>query len=204
MKVYSGFDKLSPCRAPPGSYTARSGLVFFRRLALLATTALAAGLAAAGALGLRFNLTSSLPVGVYRVTNDAPTLERGAIVLYCLPPLIARLAHDRGYVPRGGVCAEGLVPIGKIAAALPGDTVGVAPDGITVNGRPQLHSRSLKADMMGRQLPRLVGGSYLVRRGEIWLLAPSDRSFDSRYLGPLTAENVVARVYPFWISRGFR
>ena len=204
MKVYSGFDRLGPCRAFPGFYKARSALVFFHRSALLATTALVAGLAAAGALGLRFNLTSSLPIGVYRVTNDAPTLARGAIVLYCLPPSIARFAHDRGYVPKGGVCAEGLVPIGKIAAALPGDTVGVAADGITVNGRPQLHSRSLQADMMGRQLPRLVGGSYVVRRGYIWLLAPADRSFDSRYWGPLRVENVLARVYPLWVSRGLR
>jgi conjugative transfer signal peptidase TraF len=181
-------------------------LAFFRRYAVLAASALVAGLAAASALGLRFNLTSSLPIGLYRATNDAPTLERGAIVLYCLPPSIARFAHDRGYVPKGGRCAEGLVPVGKIAAALPGDTVGVTADGITVNGRPQLHSRSLKADMMGRQLPRLVGGSYVVRRGYIWLLAPADRSFDSRYWGPLRAENVLTRVYPLWIlsSGGFR
>ena len=184
--------------------TTRSVLALFRRYALLAATALVAALAAAGALGLRFNLTPSLPIGLYRVTNDAPTLERGAIVLYCLPPSIARFAHDRDYVPKGGRCAEGLVPIGKFAAAVAGDTVRVATDGIAVNGMRQLHSRSLPRDQMGRQLPRLAGGSYVVRRGEIWLLASSDRSFDSRYLGPLPAENVVTRVYPFWISRGFR
>ncbi len=206
MKVYSGFDRLSPCRAFRALCTARSGLAFFRRYTVLAATALVAGLATASALGLRFNLTSSLPIGLYRAMNDAPTLERGAIVLYCLPPSIARFAHDRGYVPKGGRCAEGLVPIGKIAAALPGDTVAVTPDGITVNGRRQLHSRSLISDQMGRRLPRLVGGPYVVRRGEIWLLAPSDRSFDSRYLGPVTTVNVVTRVYPFWIlaSRGVR
>lgn len=202
MNVFSGFDRLSPCRAFPAFCTARSG----RGYAVLAATALLAGLAAAGALRLRFNLTSSLPIGLYRITNDAPTLERGAIVLYCLPSSIARFAHERSYVPKGGRCADGLVPVGKIAAALPGDTVGVTADGITVNGTPQLHSRPLKADMLGRQLPRLVGGSYVVRRGYIWLLAPADRSFDSRYLGPLTTVNVVARIYPIWTlaSRGVR
>lgn len=202
MKVYSGFHRLSACRVFPGFYTARSGLAFFHRYALLGATALVAGLAIAGALELRFNLTSSLPIGLYRVTRDAPTLERGAIVLYCLPPSIARFAHDRGYVPKGGRCAEGLVPIGKVAAAMAGDTVRVATDGIEVNGRRQLHSRPLMSDQMGRRLPRLVGGSYVVRPGEIWLLAPSDRSFDSRYLGPVTIVNVVARVYPFWTFRG--
>lgn len=206
MKVYSGFDRLSPYHAFPAFCTARSGLAFFRRYAVLAATALVAGLAAASALGLRFNLTSSLPIGLYRVMKDAPTLERGAIVLYCLPPSIARFAHDRGYVPKGGRCAEGLVPIGKFAAALPGDTVGVTADGITVNGRPQPHSRSLISDRVGRRLPHLDVGSYVVHRGYIWLLAPADRSFDSRYFGPVTTVNVVTRVYPFWIlaSRRFR
>jgi conjugative transfer signal peptidase TraF len=155
--------------------------------------------AAAGSVGLRFNLTSSLPIGVYRVINDSPTLERGAIVLYCLPQSLARFARDRGYVPKGGRCAQGLMPIGKVVAAIRGDTVGVTNGGITVNGKAQLHSRPLSYDRMGNRLPQLINGSYVVRPNYIWLLAPTDRSFDSRYLGQLIAESVVARVHPFWI-----
>jgi conjugative transfer signal peptidase TraF len=154
--------------------------------------------AAANHLGLRFNLTSSLPIGLYRVTNDSPTLERGAIVLYCLPPPLAGFAHDRGYVPRGGQCPGGLTPIGKIVVALPGDTVALTSAGITVDGRLQLHSRPLISDRSGKRLPRLAGGSYVVRSGYTWLFAPSDRSFDSRYLGELSTTNIVARVRPYW------
>jgi conjugative transfer signal peptidase TraF len=150
--------------------------------------------------GLRFNLTSSLPIGFYRVTNDSSSLERGTIVLYCLPPSIARFAHDRGYVPTGGRCAEGLVPIGKVVVALSQDTVSVTATGITVNGRLQLHSRPLTLDRTGRKLPQLGNGLYVTRPGYIWLLAPSDRSFDSRYLGQLSVANVAGRVRPFWTA----
>jgi conjugative transfer signal peptidase TraF len=156
--------------------------------------------AAASSVGLRFNLTSSLPIGLYRVTKDSPTIERGAIVLYCLPPAVAGFAHNRGYVPRGGQCPGGLTPIGKMVAALPGDTVVLATDGITVNGALQSHSRALASDLKGRELPHLRGGPYVVQRDYIWLLAPSERSFDSRYLGPLVARNVLARVQPVWIA----
>jgi type IV secretory pathway protease TraF len=87
-----------------------------------------------------------------------------------------------------------------MVAALPGDTVVLTAEGITVNGALQLHSRALASDLKGRQLPHLLGGSYVVQRDYIWLLAPSERSFDSRYLGPLVAGNVVARVEPVWIA----
>ena len=156
--------------------------------------------AAASSVGLRFNLTSSLPVGLYRVTHDSATIERGAIVLYCLPPPMGAFANKRGYVPRGGQCPDGLAPIGKIVAAITGDTVVVTTDGITINGMLQAHSRALASDLKGRQLPHLFARSYVVQRDYVWLLAPSERSFDSRYLGPLLARNVLARVQPVWIA----
>lgn len=156
--------------------------------------------AAASWVGLRFNLTSSLPVGLYRVTHDSATIERGAIVLYCLPPPMAAFANKRGYVPRGGQCPNGLAPIGKIVAAIAGDTVVVRTDGITINGTLQSRSRALASDLKGRELPHLLAGSYVVQRAYVWLLAPSERSFDSRYLGPLLARNVLARVQPVWIA----
>jgi conjugative transfer signal peptidase TraF len=156
--------------------------------------------AAASSIGLRFNLTSSLPIGLYRVTRDAPTLERGVIVLYCLPPPVAGFAHNRGYVPRGGQCPGGLTPIGKMVAALPGDTVVLTTVGITVNGALQSHSRALATDLKGRGLPQLSRRAYVIARDYVWLFAPSERSFDSRYLGPLMARNVLARVEPVWIA----
>jgi conjugative transfer signal peptidase TraF len=120
--------------------------------------------------------------------------------LYCLPPRVAGFAHNRGYVPIGGQCPGGLTPIGKMVAALPGDTVVLTTDGITVNGALQSHSRALATDLKGRGLPQLARRAYVIGRDYVWLLAPSERSFDSRYLGPLVARNVLARVQPVWIA----
>jgi hypothetical protein len=52
----------------------------------------------------------------------------------------------------------------------------------------------------GRGLPQLSRRAYVIARDYVWLLAPSERSFDSRYLGPLVARNVLARVQPVWIA----
>ncbi len=68
--------------------------------------------------GLRLNLTGSLPVGFYLVSRRSP--GRGATVLVCLPSGIAAFAKARGYVPRGGSCPGGLVPVGKVVWAVPG------------------------------------------------------------------------------------
>jgi conjugative transfer signal peptidase TraF len=187
--------------SPPRGFRSKSLSRYSRAHVFIGLIAFGVVLAAAASsVGLRFNLTSSLPIGLYRVTRDSPTLERGAIVLYCLPPPVAGFAHNRGYVPRGGQCPGGLTPIGKMVAALPGDTVVLTADGITVNGALQSHSRALASDFKGRKLPRFPGGAYVVGRGYIWLLAPSDRSFDSRYLGALVARNVLDRVQPVWIA----
>src|SRR2546422_1320284 len=77
-------------------------------------------LAAGWIAGLRLNLTGSLPVGLYLAAGAAPA--RGALVLVCLPPEVAAFARARGYVPRGGACPGGLVPVGKPVLAIGGGT----------------------------------------------------------------------------------
>ena len=130
--------------SPPRGFRSKSLSRYSRTRVFFGVIAFGVVLAgAASSVGLRFNLTSSLPIGLYRVTRDSPTLERGAIVLYCLPPTVADFAHHRGYVPRGGHCPGGLTPIGKIVAALPGDTVVLTRDGVKVNSALQSHSRAL-------------------------------------------------------------
>ena len=189
--------------SPPRGFRSKSLSRYSRTHVFFGVIAFGVVLAgAASSVGLRFNLTSSLPIGLYRITKDSPILKRGAIVLYCLPPPVARFAHNRGYVPIGGQCPGGLTPIGKMVAALPGDTVVLTTDGITVNGALQSHSRALATDLKGRGLPQLARRAYVIGRDYVWLLAPSERSFDSRYLGPLVARNVLARVQPVWIAAG--
>src|SRR2546425_7700372 len=139
-------------------------------------------LAAGWIAGLRLNLTGSLPVGLYRAAGAASA--RGALVLVCLPPEGAAFARARGYVPRGGACPGGVVPLGKPVLASVGDTVTVTPTGLLVNEAPVPNSQARAMDRKGRPLPQLPTGRYVVRPGTVWILSSySPFSFDSRYFG---------------------
>lgn len=156
-------------------------------------------LAAGWLAGLRLNLTGSLPVGLYFASGAAPV--RGALVLACLPPGVAAFATERGYVPRGGTCPGGAVPVGKPVLAIRGDTVTVTPSGLLVNGVPVPNSQPLAADRKGRPLPRLAVGRYVVGPGELWVVSPYSRlSFDSRYFGAVETAQVRASLLLLWTA----
>jgi len=156
-------------------------------------------LAAGWFVGLRLNLTGSLPVGLYLESRATPV--RGAIVLACLPPEVAAFARERAYVPRGGTCPGGVLRVGKPILAIAGDTVSVTPTGLLVNGAPVPNSQPLAADRRGRLLPRLAVGRYVVGPGELWVLSSYSRlSFDSRYFGAIQASQVRARLRRLWTA----
>jgi conjugative transfer signal peptidase TraF len=149
--------------------------------------------------GFRLNLTGSLPLGLYR-TVPGP-LVRGARVLVCLPPGVAAYARARGYVPRGGWCPGGVLPVGKPVLALPGDTVTVTATGLRVNGVPVPNSRALATDHLGRPLPRLALGPQVVHPGTLWVVSTYVRtSFDSRYFGPVALTAVRSYLRPVWTA----
>ena len=150
-------------------------------------------------VGLRLNLTGSMPVGIYTTTRDAPA--RGSIVLACLPSDVAAFAKLRGYVPHGGSCPSGVLPVGKPVLALPGDTVVVTATGLLVNGVRVPNSEPLSRDSKGRPLPRPQPGQYVVDADELWLMSAYSRfSFDSRYFGPVNAAQVHAHVRVLWTA----
>ena len=153
--------------------------------------------ATAGILGLRVNLTGSIPIGVYHVVGGAATLHRGDIVLACLPEKVASLAHARGYILGGGRCSGGTAPVGKIVMALPGDTVVVGRSGLNVNRVAVPRSRPLERDRHGRSLPSQPPGRTIVATDSLWLIGSSSQSFDSRYFGAIPAANVLVRVRRF-------
>lgn len=149
--------------------------------------AIAAGLGEAG--GVRVNVSPSLRLGVYRVAH-APVV-RGATVLLCLPAAVASIARARGYLWRGA-CVGGVAPVGKVVVATAGDTVDVTTRGVWVNGRLLARSAPFSVDTRGRPLMPALGRWVLVR-GELWTYGDADpRSFDSRYFGPVNADDVRA------------
>ena len=164
-----------------------------RRLAgpisVLAVAAAAVGVA--HSVGLRLNLTPSLPRGVYLLRSEVPT--RGDLVAACLPAEAASLGRDRAYLGTG-TCASRSAPVLKFVAGIAGDCVAVGAD-IKVNGKHLQPAPPLE-DRAGRPLETFPAGSYELAVGELWLYSRSQHSWDSRFFGPVPVENALGVVQP--------
>lgn len=147
--------------------------------------------------GLRYQRTGSLPRGLYRIDRAAP-LVRGAIGTWCLPEAWGKWARARRYLARGG-CPGQAEPIGKVVLAMAGDTVDLGPQGLRLNGRVLPRTAPVLRDGRGRPLESAPFGRYVLSVGQVWLWSPyAQRSFDSRYFGPITASALISVVRPVW------
>jgi conjugative transfer signal peptidase TraF len=162
-------------------------------------------LAAAGALALLaapafldlptrliWNVTTSVPAGLYAVRPNAP-LRPGVLAAVMPPEPLASWLVDGGYLGRG-------VPLLKRVEALPGARV--CRDGVrvTVNGR--LRAIAREVDRFGRRLPFWTGCN-VVAEGQLFLLNPDHAgSLDGRYFGPLPRSVVLGRATPLLVEDG--
>ena len=147
-----------------------------------------------GVLGFRFNVTPSLPVGVYRVISDPPV--PGSIVHACLPREVTGFARSRGYLGPGS-CPGNVRPVGKVVLAVGGDVVTTTRDEIRVNGVPVPDSRTASEDSRGRPLPHPPWGDHPLRPDELWLFSPGvQNGYDSRYFGPVRTSHVISVLRP--------
>jgi conjugative transfer signal peptidase TraF len=134
------------------------------------------------------NTDSAAPAGVYHVVST--DFHRGDLVAVCLPPDIAEAGLVRSYL-RTGPCPGNAEPVGKIAAAIPGDTVVIERGGVSINGKPISHSGVAMHDSKGRPLRHVPFGSYTVAADQVWLFGfHNRRSWDARYFGPVPIANV--------------
>ena len=144
--------------------------------------------------GLRINFSTSMPRGLYR--NVASAVKRDAIVAVCLPEELARFGVQRHYLGAGS-CPDGSEPVVKVIAAVGSDRVEVTANAVLVNGIALPHSRPLDRDRGGRDLLPYAAGEHRLESGEVWLYSPyEERSWDSRYFGPVGIENVTTLVEP--------
>jgi conjugative transfer signal peptidase TraF len=155
----------------------------------------------ATAAGARFNgyiinITESMPIGVYLEINGAA--RRGDVVSTCIDDgnRVMHLAITRSYFLTGD-CPNGLMPFLKTVAAVPGDLVQLTDDAVIVNGVAIPGTGLMQEDWIGRPLPRVARGSYVVGAGQVLLLAThSPASFDGRYFGLTHADQIRAVALP--------
>lgn len=143
------------------------------------------------------NASSSLPIGLYRITSD----KTARLVEFCPPEPFASLSATRGYRGKGN-CPDGAEPLMKPIVAIEGDIVEVSPEGIAVNGRLLHNSQARSFDTKRRPLQHWPFGSSYVAAGTVWLISSfNDRSFDSRYFGPISVAIIRFRLEPFLTER---
>jgi conjugative transfer signal peptidase TraF len=133
---------------------------------------------------VRLNLSPSLPSGLYRLTALRAPLTRGTLVV--LPaPVRVRPWH------------AAWVPLLKPVAAVAGELVCVADEGLWVAGVP--YGRVYR-EAGGKALPRMEG-CHRLQDGEVFLASAQPRSLDGRYFGPTLVTALTAQAIPVWTWR---
>lgn len=148
-------------------------------------------------LGLRINMTSSLPKGIYAITKNASA----PLIEFCPEEPFSALSAARRYRPPGP-CPDGAAPLLKPIVARAGDTVVLSADGIRVNGRLLANTAPQHADTAGRPLVGWPAGIYQVSSDVVWVASTyHPNSFDSRYFGPVSVRAIRHRLKPLWVLR---
>lgn len=134
-------------------------------------------------LPLFYNTTPSLPRGLY-VARKADRIGAGDLVRVCIPPEAASEALARAYLMPGS-CPSGAAAVGKLVAALEGDTVRVDALGVHVRGRLLPRSAPRARDSRGRSV-QWAAGQLVLGPAECFVVSTLDAlSYDSRYFGPV-------------------
>lgn len=146
-------------------------------------------------VGIRINITSSLPRGFY-IVGQSPTAD---LVEFCPEGEAATISLERGYRTLGGTCPDGGSPLLKPIAAVPGDRVEVTSNGIRVNGKLIPNSAAHVKDHRAHELKPWPTGQYIVPAGSLWVVSDFNGwSFDSRYFGPIPCSLVRHRLRALW------
>jgi conjugal transfer pilin signal peptidase TrbI len=89
----------------------------------------------------------------------------------------------------------------KIVAGMPGDHVQVSESGVAINGSRWGGLVHLRAGerlwRMGRRVKDVVRDEH-IPQGRLWMMGTHPRSYDSRYWGYISNEQVVGRAIPIW------
>ena len=149
------------------------------------------------AAGIRVNTTPSIPLGLYRLTNEP--LVKGAYVLLCPPPSpVFEMAKARGYVG-AGFCPGVYGQLMKRLVAAKDDEVTINVEGVAVNGQRLSLSKPIKLDGGGRPLPHYAK-SWVLDSDEVLVMSDSNSgSFDGRYFGPIQRSQIEGVIRPVFI-----
>lgn len=135
---------------------------------------------------LVWNASKSVPKGLYYITHKPPA--RNDLVLVQLPERARTLADQRRYLPRD-------VPAIKRVTALSGDFVCRFARTIFVNGIVKRTAQRTDA-----ALRKMSGwrGCMTLKDDQVFLLADHPNSFDGRYFGVTSTNDIIGIADPIW------
>jgi len=165
--------------------TGSSGTLVFT---IIGVAALALTMGAKPRPRLVWNVSESVPIGLYSVA-PVHQLTITNLVIAVPPQPLASFLAERGYLPLG-------VPLIKRVLALPGQSVCRNELTISVDGIDM--GMALARDRRGRALP-VWRGCRVLAQGEVFLMnwdEPS--SLDGRYFGPTPSSALIGRAEPLW------
>jgi conjugative transfer signal peptidase TraF len=143
-------------------------------------------------LPLFFNWSPSLPIGLYWRSSDrtAPDLT------FCMSPAMRTEAVAHGYEPLHGNCPDGTAWILK-PNLRHAHAITFTERGFAIDGRELPNTAPLPKDRFGRPLPHYPFGTYPASPQEVWVVSTyNQRSYDSRYFGPIPAASVLFYARP--------
>lgn len=138
-----------------------------------------------------YNATDSLPHGLYLVVQK-PVYERGDLVVFPVPVSVKGLVRQRHWLPDGAFLIK---PI----AGENGDMLSTKSGRCLVNGADFGPVETV--DRTGQQLP-VFSINRRLEKGEIAVVNPTPRSFDSRYFGPISERQIIGKAVPIWTQPG--
>jgi conjugative transfer signal peptidase TraF len=146
--------------------------------------------------GLMWNVTPSIPTGIYITeTFHGQPVKRGDVV--CFKYRAPAWAMPYQYAPEG-------LRFCKPIAGLPGDEVRIDTKTVEVvaEGAVRTSVKQLNFDFKGRPLDTSALVPGVVEQGNFILIAPAHpKSFDSRYLGPIPISAISHRAWPVWVEK---
>ena len=135
---------------------------------------------------LVLNLSSSVPIGIYRLVPRAPAV--GELALVRLPAAARALAIERGYIGRASTLIKPVAATADQVMCRTGPLVEI--DGRTL-------ATALAVDGAGRPMPDWNSCRQL-DGGQIFVLSTDPKSFDGRYIGVLDSTAVLGVAIPIW------
>ncbi len=133
---------------------------------------------------LVWNHTGSVPVGLYTIESKTPV--RGDLVVIAPTGDLQATLDDYGVLPAGRLLL-------KLLAAASGDSVCRRGLSVTINGAAAATAKTRTAG--GRALP-VWSGCRTLGAGDVVVLTRHGGSFDSRYLGPIGADQIIGVAHP--------